>query len=71
MPPSIAPTPSASAAKINRDDRDFHYEHWTPRFNPWVITFTVTLATFMEALDTSIANVALPHIAGLPGRQPG
>ena len=36
-----------------------------PRFNPWVVAMTVTLATFMEVLDTSIANVALPHIAGL------
>ncbi len=34
------------------------------RFNPWVVAMTVTLATFMEVLDTSIANVALPHIAG-------
>src|SRR5712664_944614 len=32
--------------------------------NPWVIAITVTLATFMEVLDTSITNVALPHIAG-------
>ena len=32
--------------------------------NPRVIAVTVTLATFMEVLDTSIANVALPHIAG-------
>ena len=32
--------------------------------NPWLIAFTVMLATFMEVLDTSIANVALPHIAG-------
>jgi DHA2 family multidrug resistance protein len=32
--------------------------------NPWLVAFTVTLATFMELLDTSIANVALPHIAG-------
>jgi DHA2 family multidrug resistance protein len=32
--------------------------------NPWVIAITVTLATFMELLDTAIANVALPHIAG-------
>ena len=35
-----------------------------PRHNPWAIALTVTLATFMEVLDTSIANVALPHIAG-------
>src|SRR6476620_11247228 len=32
--------------------------------NPWIIAVTVTLATFMELLDTSIANVSLPHIAG-------
>ena len=32
--------------------------------NPWWIGLTLTLATFMELLDTSIANVALPHIAG-------
>jgi DHA2 family multidrug resistance protein len=37
---------------------------WKPRFNPWLIALTVTLASFMEVLDTSIANVALPHIAG-------
>ena len=37
---------------------------WRPRYNPWLIALTVTLATFMEVLDTSIANVALPHIAG-------
>src|SRR5215469_3148100 len=37
---------------------------WRPRRNPWVIAITVTLATFMEVLDTSIATVALPHIAG-------
>ena len=35
-----------------------------PAINPWFIAFTVMLATFMEVLDTSIANVALPHIAG-------
>ena len=32
--------------------------------NPWVIAVAVTIATFMEVLDTTIANVALPHIAG-------
>jgi MFS transporter, DHA2 family, multidrug resistance protein len=35
-----------------------------PLINPWFIAVTVTLATFMELLDTAIANVALPHIAG-------
>jgi len=37
---------------------------WRPRINPWIVALTVTLATFMEVLDSSIANVALPHIAG-------
>src|SRR5262249_5881929 len=32
--------------------------------NPWIIAITVTMATFMELLDTAIANVSLPHIAG-------
>ena len=36
----------------------------TGEINPWFIAVTVTLATFMELLDTAIANVALPHIAG-------
>ena len=42
-------------------------ESWKPKHNPWAIALTVTLATFMEVLDTSIANVALPHIAGSLG----
>jgi DHA2 family multidrug resistance protein len=37
---------------------------WKPRVNPWVIAGTVALAAFMEVLDTSVANVALPHISG-------
>src|SRR5213082_1753413 len=39
-------------------------KEWTPSFNPWLIAAAVMLATFMEVLDTSVANVALPHIAG-------
>src|SRR5580704_17280617 len=42
-------------------------ERWRPRANPWIIAATVALAAFMEVLDTSIANVALPHIAGSLG----
>jgi DHA2 family multidrug resistance protein len=38
--------------------------HWTPRANPWLIAVAVMLATFMVVLDTSIAVVALPYIAG-------
>ena len=37
---------------------------WQPRFNPLLIAASVMLATFMEVLDTSVANVSLPHIAG-------
>ena len=37
---------------------------WQPRHSPWLIAVGVMLATFMEVLDTSIANIALPHIAG-------
>jgi MFS transporter, DHA2 family, multidrug resistance protein len=37
---------------------------WKPAANPWLIAIAVTLATFMEVLDTTIVNVALPHIAG-------
>jgi MFS transporter, DHA2 family, multidrug resistance protein len=37
---------------------------WTNGHNPWAIALVVTMATFMEVLDTSIANVSLPHIAG-------
>ncbi|MCU1223345.1 MAG: drug resistance transporter, EmrB/QacA subfamily [Edaphobacter sp.] len=40
---------------------------WKPSHNPWAVALTVTLATFMEVLDTSIANVALPHMAGSLG----
>ena len=39
-------------------------QEWKPSFNPWLIAASVMLATFMEVLDTSVANVALPHISG-------
>ncbi len=37
---------------------------WRPSVNPWMVALSVMLATFMVVLDSSIANVALPHIAG-------
>jgi DHA2 family multidrug resistance protein len=37
---------------------------WRPRYNPWLVAVVVALAAFMEVLDTSIANVALPYMAG-------
>ncbi len=43
------------------------HHDWKPSHNPWIVAMTVTLATFMEVLDSSIANVSLPHIAGSLG----
>ncbi len=40
------------------------HEYWKPSHSPWLVSFSVLLATFMQVLDTSVANVALPHIAG-------
>ncbi len=53
-----------SAAATNPDSAPATEAPWRPRFNPWLIALSVMLATFMEVLDTSIASVALPHIAG-------
>src|SRR5262245_20919812 len=50
---------SAGADSVNLDQAI-----WRPKANPWLIGVVVSLAAFMEVLDTSIANVALPHIAG-------
>src|SRR5579872_4524653 len=55
---------SAAAADARPLPQPAFHAAWKPKRNPWVIAITVTLATFMEVLDTSIANVALPHIAG-------
>jgi len=43
---------------------DLHHQDWHPRHSPWLVAVGVMLATFMQVLDTSIANIALPHIAG-------
>jgi len=43
---------------------DLHHQEWHPRHSPWLVAVGVMLATFMQVLDTSIANIALPHIAG-------
>src|SRR5437867_10338951 len=42
-------------------------EPWKPKANPWLIAVVVAMAAFMEVLDTSIANVALPYMAGSLG----
>ena len=61
-----APGGTASATTIENPNA-VEQTAWKPRVNPWLIAATVALAAFMEVLDTSIANVALPHIAGSLG----
>jgi DHA2 family multidrug resistance protein len=51
--PPVKPIPAGAAAA-----------RWKPSHNPWLIAASVMGATFMEILDTSVANVSLPHIAG-------
>jgi DHA2 family multidrug resistance protein len=68
--PDPQPTPQAGTqAAIQHMDNPYPPQppRWKPRVNPWLIAMTVALAAFMEVLDTSIANVALPHIAGSLG----
>jgi len=60
------PRAAAPATTVQNPNVDAHTA-WKPRVNPWLIAATVALAAFMEVLDTSIANVALPHIAGSLG----
>jgi len=48
-----------SAAAVTLDE-----DVWRPKYNPWLIAVVVAMAAFMEVLDTSIANVALPYMAG-------
>ena len=52
-------TPSKTKSLTVDEHRD-----WKPAANPWMIAASVMLATFMVVLDSSVANVALPHIAG-------
>ena len=60
----------AGAAKVTVENPAMSQGRWKPRTNPWLIAATVALAAFMEVLDTSIANVALLHIAGDLGASP-
>ena len=65
MPDSSETTgsvPSSNAAETAAPA--FSPTTWRPSFNPWLIAVIVALAAFMEVLDTSIANVALPYMAG-------
>jgi MFS transporter, DHA2 family, multidrug resistance protein len=60
--PLAAPVTAAATAPPARPA--YFETGWTGGRNPWAIGIVVTMATFMEVLDTSIANVSLPHIAG-------
>jgi DHA2 family multidrug resistance protein len=53
---------SAAGQTLNPIKNEHH--EWKPAANPWTIAGSVMLATFMVVLDSSVANVALPHIAG-------
>ncbi|OGI17886.1 MAG: EmrB/QacA family drug resistance transporter [Candidatus Melainabacteria bacterium RIFOXYA12_FULL_32_12] len=52
---------SEDKTNLNIDNSD---QEWKPRISPWIIAISVMLATFMEVLDTSVANVSLPQMAG-------
>ena len=60
----LSPGQDEALDDLDHQDAD---KAWKPKTNPWVIALTVTLATFMEVLDSSIANVSLPHIGGALG----
>ena len=64
--PELQPAVPAASITVTKPAVDVQ-ALWKPRTNPWLIAATVALAAFMEVLDTSIANVALPHIAGSLG----
>jgi DHA2 family multidrug resistance protein len=67
LPDLDASLPGATGADQPATAMVDEHAAWKPRVNPWLIAATVALAAFMEVLDTSIANVALPHIAGSLG----
>jgi DHA2 family multidrug resistance protein len=53
----------STASVVPHNPRDEHHD-WKPAVNPWLVAASVMLATFMVVLDSSVANVSLPHIAG-------
>lgn len=63
-PPTAPAWPAAPPAKPAAAPQDPFSLGWEPKHNPWAVAIVVTLAAFMEILDTTIVNVALPHIAG-------
>ncbi len=65
---AVAVTPLPSIPAPASSNKPFIVSPQGRVINPWTVALTVTIATFMELLDTSIANVSLPHIAGGLGR---
>ena len=57
-------TPQPSPATTENSTPPAPPPPWRPKSSPWLIALAVIIPTFMEVLDTSIASVALPHIAG-------
>ena len=64
---TVPPAPAGARPREMTNPNPVDLAQWKPRVNPWLIAATVALAAFMEVLDTSIANVALQHIAGSLG----
>jgi DHA2 family multidrug resistance protein len=64
VPPSSAPTVAASPPALGATDQTIPLLQPAASTNPWIVAISVMLATFMEVLDTAIASVALPYIAG-------
>lgn len=62
--PILAPRRTARVSAAATTPAESAHAHWTPSANPWAIAAAVMTATFMVVLDSSVANVALPHIAG-------
>jgi MFS transporter, DHA2 family, multidrug resistance protein len=60
-------SPKTGGAPRENAVRSLNQEPWRPSVNPWLIGVVVAMAAFMEVLDTSIANVALPYMAGSLG----
>jgi len=63
-PPDKLDARSATATQTVEAPSPAPFQPWQPKFNPWLIGVVVAVAAFMEVLDTSIANVALPYIGG-------
>jgi len=64
MSEAALPIEGGLSAAAQESIRRTHEQGFTGGRGPWAVALTVTMATFMEVLDTSIANVSLPHIAG-------